>query len=123
MKTIEFERKAILAMYGNETDIILEVCNEYVSNYAVMVEGLNKAFETSADELAREIHFHKSAFKFIGFSQLISECTDLENAIKTNNRANLKYQFNQFLDLIEQTKPILEREMMSLREGKNDSRA
>jgi hypothetical protein len=115
METVLFERAHLYKMYDDEIDLIIELFNEYLSNFSSMVTSLKESFADSIEEFEKSLHYHGSSFQYVGFSSVLVECHEMEKKCKLFSLQELETDFHNLMNKIGQTYEIINNEVLNLK--------
>lgn len=115
MNTLKFETETIKRFYGDSTEDIIDILNQYLSSKEEMLNSLCTSFVAGPAELHNSLHFHSSVFTYVGFPQLSQDFIEFENECKTSSTNKfLELRFNNLLGKIMESTVIARQELERL---------
>lgn len=115
MNTVVFEKETIARFYGNSSNDILEILEEYLASQEEMLQSLCTAFLSGSRSLSNCLHFHSSVFTYVGFPQLTRDFVLLELECKASiSSAELETKFDVLVGKIKQCNRLIQHEIERL---------
>jgi hypothetical protein len=113
MYKARFDKAVFTQYFDDSKDEFVEIINEYLKSHNDIINSLATTFEKNTEEFCNTLHYHSSAFMYVGFPQLSLDCLDFERKCMINDRMSMKEEFTSLLNSIRDTKSILNKEMFN----------
>ncbi len=113
MGQVILDKEMLHNLYGDSPDDIVDMFRAYLNQHDEILSSFKTAFGFGLDSLRRCVHFHSSAFIYIGFPQLAIACSEFERkciAYKKNSQA-IETDFNTLIKKITESAILVKQEL------------
>ena len=112
MKQLTVDRQTLESFYGDSPDDVISILTDYLNEYQATIQSFKTAYQEGLTSLKSCIHFHSSAFNYLGLPSIYSKAKELEeDCKKASSVQEINCSYNYLLALIQESGAVVKREV------------